>query len=81
KGGMEKGAGVLFSIPLGGGYRSALADRASAQASAVQAELQAVRLNMQETADADLVEAQTFLAAWQRARDALDAQVETLRMV
>lgn len=81
KGGMEKGAGVLFSIPLGGGYRSALADRASAQASSVQAELQAVRLNMQETADADLVEAQTFLAAWQRARDALDAQVETLRMV
>ena len=81
KGGMEKGAGVLFSIPFGGGYRSAVADRANAQASAVQADLQAVRLNMQETADADLVEAQTFLTAWQRARDALDAQVGALQKV
>lgn len=81
KGGMEKGAGVLLSIPFGGGYRSALADRASAQASAVQADLQAVRLNMQETADADLIEAQTSLAAWQRARDALDAQAGTLQKI
>ena len=82
KGGMEKGAGVLFSIPFGGGgYRSALADRASAQASAVQADLQAVRLNMQETADADLVEAQTFLTAWQRAREALDAQTGALQKI
>jgi cobalt-zinc-cadmium efflux system outer membrane protein len=37
KGGMERGAGVLFSMPLGGGYRSALADKAGAQASAARA--------------------------------------------
>jgi outer membrane protein TolC len=81
KGGMEKGAGVLFSIPFGGGFRSAMADRASAQASAVQADLQAVRLTMRETADADLVEAQSFLTAWQRAREALDAQAGALQKI
>jgi len=79
KGGMEKGAGVLFSIPFGGGYRSAMADRASAQASAAAADLQAVRLTMQETADADLVEAQSLLTAWQQARDARDAQAGALQ--
>lgn len=79
KGGMEKGAGVLFSIPFGGGYRSALADRANAQASAAAADLQAVRLTMQETADADLVEAQSLLTAWQQARDALEAQAGALQ--
>ncbi|MFX8949770.1 TolC family protein, partial [Acinetobacter baumannii] len=31
KGGIERGGGVVFSMPLGGGYRRALADRASAQ--------------------------------------------------
>ncbi|WP_353229975.1 TolC family protein [Novosphingobium sp.] len=79
KGGMEKGAGLLFSIPFGGGYRYALASRAGAQASAVQADLQAVRRNMQETADADLVDAQSTLAAWQQARDAGDAQSGVLQ--
>ena len=81
KGGMEKGAGVLFSIPFGGGYRSALAERASAQANAAQADLQAVRLNMQETADADLVEAETFFTAWQRARDSREAQMNALQKI
>jgi outer membrane protein TolC len=79
KGGMEKGAGVLISIPFGGGYRSAQADRASAQAIAVRADLQAVRLNMQETADTDMIEAQAALDAWQRSRDALDSQVSALQ--
>lgn len=79
KGGMEKGAGVLFSIPFGGGFRSAEADRARAQAGAVQADLLAVRRNMQETADADLVETQTSLAAWQQACGALDAQRAALQ--
>lgn len=81
KGGMEKGAGVLFSIPFGGSNRSAMADRASAQASAAQADLQAVRLNMQETADADLAEAQSLTAAWRKSRDALEAQVGALQKI
>lgn len=78
KGGMEKGGGLVFSIPFGGGYRSAQADKASAQASAAEADLQAVRLNIDETADTDLVAAQSALAAWQEARAALDAQMAAL---
>ncbi len=81
KGGMEKGAGVVFSIPFGGGNRAAMADRASAQASAVNADLQAVRLDMQETADADLVETQTCFAAWQLAQDAHDGQMAALQKI
>ncbi|EGD58294.1 outer membrane efflux protein [Novosphingobium nitrogenifigens DSM 19370] len=79
KGGMEKGGGVLFSMPFGGGYRSALADKAGAEASAAQADLQAVRRNIAETADADLADAQTSYSAWQQARGALDAQVAALQ--
>lgn len=78
KGGMEKGGGLVFSMPFGGGYRSAQADRASAQASAAQADLQAVRYSIDETADADLAEAQVALAAWGDARAALDAQMAAL---
>jgi outer membrane protein TolC len=65
-------------MPFGGGYRSAQADRASAQASAAQADLQAVRYSIDETADADLAEAQVALAAWGDARAALDAQMAAL---
>lgn len=79
KGGMEKGAGVVFSMPFGGGYRSALADKAAAQATAAGADLQAVRLAIHETADTDLAEAETGLAVWQRARAALDAQMAALQ--
>jgi len=78
KGGMERGAGVLFSMPLGGGYRSALADKAGAQASAAQADLAAVRLTIDETADADMAEAQAARAAWDKAREAVAAQVAAL---
>lgn len=78
KGGMERGAGVLFSMPLGGGYRSALADRAGAQANAARADLAAVRLTIDETADADMAEAQSARNAWLKARAALEAQVAAL---
>jgi hypothetical protein len=61
---------VVFSMPFGGGYRSAQADRASAQASAAQADLQAVRLSIDETADTDLAGAQVALAAWRCPRSA-----------
>ncbi|WP_226018835.1 TolC family protein [Novosphingobium sp. FKTRR1] len=79
KGGIERGGGLVFSLPLGGGYRSALAERASAQASAAQADLQAVRLDIVETADADLAEAEAAYAAWGRARAARDAQDAALQ--
>lgn len=78
RGGMEKGGGIVFSMPFGGGFRSAQADKASAQASAAQADLQAVKLNIEETADTDLATAQAAQAAWQDARTALDAQMAAL---
>lgn len=76
--GAERGAGVVFSIPLGGGHRKALADQAEADASAARAEAQLARYNVRETAEADLTEARYRLAAWRRAREALDAQLAAL---
>lgn len=78
RGGMERGAGLVLSVPFGGGHRSALADRVAAESSAAQAELQAVRYNIRETADTDLAEAEYRYASWQRAREGLAAQVAAL---
>ncbi|MCB2073707.1 MAG: TolC family protein [Novosphingobium sp.] len=78
RGGAERGAGVLFSIPLGGGHRKALADKAGADAVAAEADARLARFTVHETADADLVEARYRVAAWERSREALDAQVSAL---
>lgn len=74
KGGMEKGAGVLFALPFGGGWRSAQADRAAAQADAAQADLHNVELAMADLAESDVGEARTALDAWGEARAAREAQ-------
>ena len=79
RGGAERGAGVVFSIPLGGGHRSALADQAAADAGAAQAEASLARYNVLETADGDLAEATFRFTAWQRAREGLDAQMAALQ--
>lgn len=76
--GAERGAGLTLSIPLGGGYRSAIADQATLDASAAQAEASLARMDVQETADAGLAEAKYRYAAWQRAREGLDAQMAAL---
>ncbi|MDE2410190.1 MAG: TolC family protein [Sphingomonadales bacterium] len=76
--GAEKGIGVLVSMPLGGGHRSALARRAGAEADAALAEATAAHLSVQETADADLTEAEFSLEVWDRAREGLNAQVAAL---
>ena len=78
RGGDERGAGVLFSMPFGGGHRSALADQAEAEASAARAEASAIRFDVQEMAQSDMTEARYRLAAWQRARDGLEAQLAAL---
>ena len=75
RGGEERGAGVLFSMPLGGGNRRAIADQAFAQATAAEAEFALARTMVKQTADADLVSARFRIAAWKRAREALDSQV------
>lgn len=78
RGGMERGGGLVLSIPLGGGYRRALADRASADASAAQARAQLARFDIRETADADLTSANYRLESWKRARAGLNSQMAAL---
>ena len=78
RGGAERGAGVVFSVPLGGSHRKALADEAGASASAARADEQLARFTVQETADADVTEARYRLAAWQRARETVEAQMAAL---
>ena len=78
-GGAETGAGLVFSIPLGGGHRRALAGEAAALASAARAQEGLARYNVEETADADLVEARYRTAAWRRSREAVEAQIAALR--
>jgi len=77
--GAERGAGLVLSMPLGGGHRSALADQAAADAGAAGAEARLARFNVTETADADLADARFRLSAWRRARAALDAQMAALQ--
>ncbi|MBU0555302.1 MAG: TolC family protein [Alphaproteobacteria bacterium] len=78
RGGEERGVGLVFSLPLGGGHRAALADRAAAQSSSAQAEAALVRYNAHEVANADFAEASYRYLGWQRAREGLEAQMAAL---
>jgi len=78
RGGMERGGGLVVTVPFGGGHRSALADRAANEASAAAADLRLVEANVAEVAATDIAEADYRLAAWHRAREALQSQVATL---
>lgn len=77
-GGLERGAGVIVSIPLGGGHRRAIASEASAGASAARADEQLARFDVAETANADVTEARFRITSWQRAREAVAAQMAAL---
>lgn len=77
-GGLERGAGVIVSVPLGGGHRRALADEASAGAAAARADEQLARFDVAETATADVTEARFRISSWQRAREAVTAQMAAL---
>ncbi|NML10332.1 TolC family protein [Sphingobium sp. AR-3-1] len=66
--GMERGAGVVASIPLGGGYRRAAASQASAEANAARLELANIQRSVAAIADADLSNARTRLEAWRSAQ-------------
>ena len=76
--GAERGAGLVLSMPLGGGHRQALADRAAAEAGAARAEADAARFAVNEMATTDMVEARFRYQAWMRAREAVNAQVAAL---
>lgn len=77
-GGLERGAGVVISMPLGGGYRRALASEASAGASAARAQEQLARFDVSETAEADVTEARFRIITWQRGRESVEAQMAAL---
>ena len=69
---------MVFSMPLGGRHRSALADEAGSSASAAMADERLARFAVEETASADLAEARFRLSAWARARESLAAQMDVL---
>ena len=77
-GGIERGAGVVVSIPLGGGHRAALASEAGASASAALSQAQLARIEVEETATSDVVEARYRIATWAPAREAVEAQMKVL---
>jgi outer membrane protein TolC len=70
RGGTERGAGLVASIPFGGGYRRSAAEQASAEASAAGFDLENVRRSVEATADADLSNARTRLDVWHGMADA-----------
>nr|WP_253201070.1 TolC family protein [Sphingomonas quercus] len=71
RGGEEQGAGLYASIPFGGGHRRALADQASAQASAATAQSSLTRRKVEAEAAADLAETRARLSAWAASREAV----------
>lgn len=66
-GGAERGVGLLVSVPLGGGQRRALADRARANAAAAEAQAIAVQHDIAALAGKDLATAKAAFAGWQEA--------------
>lgn len=76
--GAERGAGVVLSMPLGGGHRRALADRSTAEAGAARADAMAARFMVDEMASTDVADARFRYDAWMRAREAVAAQVAAL---
>ncbi|WP_298668634.1 TolC family protein [uncultured Sphingomonas sp.] len=70
RGGMERGVGLVASMPLGGGYRRYLAEEAAAQSAAALSDLAAVRRTVEAIAAADVALARSRLDGWQSLRDA-----------
>jgi outer membrane protein TolC len=64
RGGMERGAGVVASIPLGGGNRKATSDHASAEAQAAQLDMARIRREVEAVAAADLSNVRARQAVW-----------------
>jgi outer membrane protein TolC len=72
RGGEEQGAGLFASLPLGGGHRRALADRADAEAQAARAEQSRIERFVSGNAAADAAELRARMAAWHASRAAVE---------
>ena len=73
--GEERGAGLVFSMPIGGGARRATADRAAAEASAALSDRMAVARDVAARSASDAAIVRGALAAWEGRRSALDSYV------
>jgi len=68
--GIEKGAGVVFSVPIGGRYRSALSGQAQAEAQVAAADAASARFDVQEMATTDYSTALGSVQTWQASQAA-----------
>lgn len=66
RGGLERGVGLVFGIPLGGRFRKAEQDQAEANASAATLDLAQSRRMVVAMADSDVANLGGRFAAWQR---------------
>lgn len=78
QGGLERGAGLVASIPFGGGSRSAAAEQASAEANAARLDLAQVERGVRATAEADLSNARGRFETWQSADQSARSTDEAL---
>ncbi len=69
--GLERGAGLVLSMPLGGSYRKAQADMATADAGAARLDLMQARRAVEAMARSDMVNVTNRMAAWDRLRAAM----------
>lgn len=69
--GLERGAGVVLSMPLGGSYRKAQADMATADAGAARLDLMQARRAVEAMARSDMVNVTNRMTAWDRLRAAM----------
>lgn len=73
RGGMERGLGVVATMPLGGGYRRYQAEEAAANARAATQDLAGVQRSVAAMAAADRALAETRLAGWQALAQSAEA--------
>ncbi len=80
-GGAERAVGVVFSMPIGGRHRAALADAEGARAAAAHGDLAAMRRDIAREAERVVLHADTLRAQWQAQQQALAAsRVATARL-
>ncbi|MEN2786887.1 TolC family protein [Sphingomonas qilianensis] len=70
RGGMERGLGMVATMPLGGGYRRFVAQEAGAQSGAALHDVAVVRRSVEATAAADVALAKARLESWVAVREA-----------
>lgn len=79
RGGLEKGVGLVGSIPLGGGYRSAAHDQAVAEAGAAEQDVARIRREIEATASANLSNVRSRNIIWQSMQIAADSAAAAAR--